>query len=298
MNRAATPRLAAGLVALAVALTVLALCVALSPHAAHAAEAPALFPAPFSVEHRLVQRGPDGDTYEAQTVVDTYGGTTLVSVRPGGSRVIVDFGKRTVTEVSVEKSTFWTLSFSQMGELSRRLAKAEERPSAGSGRAPNVSAKQEVRVAEVADTGRDRLAAPAGVPLRAGARRFRAWVENGPSADVWVDGTVRLSAAALDAMEAFERDALGAASSPAVSPAQLVAAARRAAGAVPVFVRRPLSAAGGTAEDVVTALTPLPAFPQKLLVIGDGFRRVPSPLEEMVAFAEDEASRDSSRLVK
>ena len=45
-------------------------------------------------------------------------------------------------------------------------------------------------------------------------------------------------------------------------------------------------------------LDPLPAFPQKLLVIGDGFRRVPSPLEVMVAFAEEEASRDSSRLVK
>ncbi len=67
---------------------------------------------------------------------------------------------------------------------------------------------------------------------------------------------------------------------------------------MPVRVKRPLAAAGGTAEDVVTALTPLPAFPQKLLAIGDGFRRVASPLEEMVAFAEDEASRDSSRLVK
>ena len=280
---------------------VAALCpVVIVSGSARAGDAPAsvLFPAAFSVEHRLVQRGPDGDTYAAQPVVDTYGGTTLVSVRPGGSRVIVDFGKRTVTEVSVEKSTFWTLSFSQMGELSRRLAKAEERPSAGPGRAPSVSVKQEIRVEEVADTGRDRLAAPAGVPLRAGARRFRAWVENGPSADVWVDGTVRLSPAALDALESFERDALGAASSPAVAPAQLVAAARRAAGAVPVYVKRPLAATGGTAEDVVTALTPLPTFPQKLLVIGDGFRRVPSALEEMVAFAEDEASRDSSRLVK
>jgi len=65
-----------------------------------------------------------------------------------------------------------------------------------------------------------------------------------------------------------------------------------------VRVRRPLSLGGGVVEDVVTALTPLPVFPQKLLVIGDGFRRAPSPLEIMVAFAEDEASRDSSRLVK
>jgi hypothetical protein len=124
-------------------------------------------------------------------------------------------------------------------------------------------------------------------------------VENGPSADVWVDGTVRFSPVALDALESFEKDALGSAAAPTVSSARLVGGARRAAeGAVPVRVRRPLSSAGGIVEDVATSLTPLAAFPQKLLVVGDGFRRVPSPLEDMVAFAEEEALRDSSRLVK
>ncbi len=261
-----------------------------------------LFPAAFSVEHRLVQTDPDGDTFQADSVTDTYGGSTLVSVRPRGSRVIVDFGRRTVTDVSVEKSTYWTLSFSQMGDLSRRLARAEERPSAASAalaRAPSAAGKQDIRIEEVSDGGRALLAAPGGHAPRVGARRFRAYVENGPSADVWVDGTVRLSPAALDALESFEKDALGSAAAPGVSPAQLVGAARRAAGgAVPVRVKRPLSSAGGVVEDVATAVTPLPAFPQKLLIVGDGFRRVPSPLEEMVAFAEDEASRDSSRLVK
>ena len=89
------------------AAAVLALAVPIS-----AADAPAavLFPAAFSVEHQLVQTDPDGDTFRAQPVVDTYGGSTLVSVRPGGSRVIVDFARRTVTEVSVEKSTYWTLT--------------------------------------------------------------------------------------------------------------------------------------------------------------------------------------------
>jgi hypothetical protein len=133
--------------------------------------------------------------------------------------------------------------------------------------------------------------------MRPGTRHFRASTADGVSADVWVDGTIRLSRAALDALEAFEKDALGAGGG--ASPSRLVAAARRAAeGAIPVRVRRPLTAAGGVSEDVVTALAPLPAFPQKLLAIGDGFRRVASPLEEMVAFAEDEAARDSSRLVK
>jgi hypothetical protein len=268
-----------------------------------AADAPAaaLFPAAFSVEHYVVQTDPSGDSFRAQPVVDTYGGSTLVSVRPGGTRVIVDFGKRTVTEVSVEKSTYWTLTFSQMGDLSRRLAKADERPSAppaASLRSAAAVVSQEIRVEDVADTGRDRLAAPGSSAPRAGARHLRAFVMNGPSADVWVDGTVRLSGPALDALESFENDALGSGAA-RVAPARLVAAARRAAnGAIPVHVRRPLAAGGGSAEDVVTSLTPLPSVPQKLLVIGDGFRRVASPLEEMVAFAEDEASRDSSRLVK
>lgn len=258
----------------------------------------ALFPVPFTVEHALLQTDADGSQFRTDTVADTYGGSHLVSVRPGGSRVIVDFVRREITEVSVEKSTYWTLSFSQMGELSRRLARAEQRPSAVSARAPNATVKQDIRVEEVSGVGRDRLAAPGGPAPRVGTRHFRASVENGPSADVWVDGTVRLSRAALDALESFEKDALGSAAAPMVSPAQLVGAARRAGGAVPVRVRRTLGAGGGTSDDTALSLTLLPVFPQKLLVIGDGFRRVPSPLEVMVAFAEEEASRDSSRLVK
>jgi hypothetical protein len=287
----------------AIAFVLVLALAAASAASARAADAPTvLFPAAFSVEHQLVQTDADTTSFRTDPVTDTYGGSLLVSVRPGGSRVIVDFARRTVTEVSVERSTYCTLSFSQMGELSRRLARADERPSAASAtspRASNAAIEQDIRVEEVSDGGRDRLAAPGAPASRAGARRFRAFVENGLSADVWVDETVRLSPAALDALESFEKDALGSGDAPAVSTARLVNAARRAAdGAVPVRVRRPLSSAGGVVEDVVTSLTPLPAFPQKLFVIGDGFRRVPSPLEVMVAFAEEEASRDSSRLVK
>ncbi len=142
-----------------------------------------LFPAAFSVEHQLVQTDPSGDVFRAQPVVDTYGGSTLVSVRPGGSRVIVDFGRRTVTEVSVEKSTYWTLSFSQMGELSRRLAKADERPSAPSAaspRAANAAVKQDVRVEDVTESGRERLAARSGPRRVRGVRHLRASVAGGP----------------------------------------------------------------------------------------------------------------------
>jgi hypothetical protein len=269
-----------------------------APRAARAADVSGtLFPVPFTVEHALVQTDADGSQFRTDTVTDTYGGSHLVSVRSGGSRVIVDFARREITEVSVEKSTFWTLSFSQMGDLSRRLAKAEERPLAASARTPNAVVKPDIRVEEVSDAGRERLAAPGGPAPRAGTRHFRASVENGPVADVWVDGTVHLSRPALDALESFERDALGSTAAFTVSPAELVGAARRAGGAVPVSVRRTL-AGGSTSDDTAVSLTPLSVFPQKLLLIGDGFRRVPSPLEVMVAFAEEEASRDSSRLVK
>ena len=273
-----------------------------APRAARAADAPGvLFPVSFTVEHALIQTDPDGSQFRTDAVTDTYGGSHLVSVRPGGSRVIVDFARREITEVSVEKSTYWTLSFSQMGDLARRLAAADDRPMVARERPPAAlrATAPVVRVEEI-DSGRERQPLAAGLPVsRAGTRHFRASVENGSAADVWVDGTVRLTPAALDALEAFERDVLGAASKDVVPVSALAAAARRAAsGAVPVRVRRSLGADRGTSDDTAVSLTPLPAFPQKLLVVGDGFLRVASPLEVMVAFAEEEASRDSSRLVK
>lgn len=286
------------LIALATRACFASLLVAV-PRAARAADVPgALFPVPFTVEHALLQTDADGSQFRTDTVIDTYGGSHLVSVRPGGSRLIVDFARREITDVSVERSTYWTLSFSQMGELSRRLAKAEERPTSAKVRTL-VLPSPAVKVEEIDASPERQPLAGGAMAVRAGTRHFHASVENGPSADVWVDGTVRLTRAALDALESFEKDALGSAAAPVFSPTQLVGAARRAAGgAVPVRVRRQLSAGGGAVEDTVTALTNLPIFPQKLLVIGDGFRRVPSPLEVMVAFAEEEASRDSSRLVR
>jgi hypothetical protein len=287
---------------LALAFALLALCAALAPRSARAADAPGvLFPVSFTVEHALVQTEPDGSQFRTDAVTDTYGGSHFVSVRPGGSRVIVDFARREVTEVSVEKSTYWTLSFSQMGDLARRLAVAEERPMIAKGRQPAAlaTAPPVVKVEEI-DGARERQPLAESFPAaRVGTRHFRASVENGPAADIWVDGTVRLTPAALDALEAFERDVFGAASKDEVPMSSLAAAARRAAGgAVPVRIRHSLGADRGMSDDTALSLTPLPAFPQKLLVVGDGFRRVASPLEVMVAFAEEEALRDSSRLVK
>lgn len=283
------------LLTLAFALTLLFLATG-----ARAADAPgALFPVSFSVEHVLVQTDADGTSFTTDPVTDTYGGSHLVSVRAGGSRVIVDFARREITEVSVEKSTYWTLSFSQMTDLARRLAKADERPERSTLARPRPvpAAASAVKVEEV-DASRERQPLAAGSPGARPARHLRAFVENGPSADVWLDGTVRLTPAALLALESFERDVLAAASKDDAPAHVLTAAARRAGGgAFPVRVRRTLGA-GGTSDDTALSVVPLPAFPQRLLAVGDGFRRVPSPLEVMVAFAEEEASRDSSRLVK
>jgi hypothetical protein len=130
-----------------------------------------------------------------------------------------------------------------------------------------------------------------------------------------VDPSLPLAPAALSALESFEGDALGATvAASARSSAELIAAARRSAGALPVRTKSSLSSlsleekspavasssasSSGSIEDIALRAEALSALPDKLLKIGDGFRRVPSPLETMVAFAEEEASRDSSRLVK
>ena len=118
--------------------------------------------------------------------------------------------------------------------------------------------------------------------------------------DVWVDPSLPLGPAALAALETFENDALGSTVSPEVRTAsELEAAARRSGAGVPVRTRRsPAEGSSGSFEDVALRAEPLAALPQKLLKIEDGFRRVSSPLEAMVAFAEEEASHDSSRRTK
>ena len=264
---------------------------------AAAADAPSvLFPAPFAVEHQLVQTDSDGSEFRTDPVTDTYFGSHLVSVRADGSRVVVDFVRREITEVSVRKSTYWTLSFSRMGDLSHRLGRAQGGLAAAAPARPAAAgARPVIRVEEVGSDTSGRLPLTATAGAKPGIRHVRAFVEPGNAVDVWLDGSMRLGAAALDALEAFENEALGAGAPDGVGPAALVAAARRAAdGGVPLRVRRPLPG-GGTSEDVVLSLRPLPSVSQSLLVVGEGFRRVVSPLEEMVAFAEEEAARDPSR---
>ncbi len=90
-----------------------------------------LFSEAFRVEHHLEQMDESGDRMISEAVLDTYGGSWIVSERPDGSRMIVDFSRREVTEIRPQRSAFWTVSFDRLGELHRRLAAAEGLTPAG-----------------------------------------------------------------------------------------------------------------------------------------------------------------------
>jgi hypothetical protein len=269
------------------------------------ASAAVAFPKAFVVEHQHVETEADGSTFTTDPVTDYYGGSWLVSVHANGSRVILNFARREITEVDAAKGTYWTLTFRQMGDLRRRLQKAEERPAATSpqpSRSAQAIQKPEIRIEEVPETANStgRTARSASAAGRPGLRHIKASAKGAPAVEVWVDPALPLGPAALTAIESFEHDAVGSTVSSDVRTAsELESAARRAGAGVPVRTRRsPAEGASGSFEDVALRAEPLAALPQNLLKIDEGFRRVSSPLENMVAFSEEEASRDSSRRTK
>ena len=108
------------------------LCAAggLAQSAAPSAGGAALFPAPFAVEHGVVQTDADGTRFASEPVTDYYGGSWIVSVRPDGSRLVVDLARRELTEIRPDRSTYSVLSFSRFAELKARLGRAERAPGA------------------------------------------------------------------------------------------------------------------------------------------------------------------------
>ena len=263
---------------------------------------PSLFPAPFVAERRVTEYDA-GDRVEHQTptVTEHYGGSHLVASAGGEDRTIVDFARREITEVSVTKGTYWVLSFGRMRELRERLARAD---AAASGASPKPAARTgaasgqqppRIQVVDVAASARPG-------PLSTGARHVRASAAGSSLAvDAWVDGRVRLGAEARDALRNLETEALGPVGSERPEAAELLAAARDfVEGAFPVRVRRPVldadgRASGGAVEDEVVRLEPLASFPGKLLVVPEGLKRVASPLEAMVAVAEEDAALRQGR---
>ena len=254
------------------------------------------FPAPFVIEHHLVDASLGGTPLTGETVRDTYGGSFLVSERPDGSRTIVDFARRELTEVRPTEGTYWSLSFGRFAELRKRLEDAETTETTPEVRAQAARERRPVRIEEVAD-GADGKARGALSTTNGVGRRLRASVEGGPALDVWLDASApRLAAAGVTALADFERNVLGAADGE-VGPADLLEAVRlKEGGALPVRTRRSVGRTDAISDDgpyletVVTKVTPVPALPAALVLVPEGLRRVPSPLEVVVSWAEDEAA--------
>jgi hypothetical protein len=245
----------------------------------------------------------------------------IVSVRPDESRVIVDFSQRQVTEIKPASSSYSVLSFDQMVELQRRLRAADR---AQVGLPPQEPEVQDEREPEPGEPGfkltdaplRDGIdpaskAAGGGDLLdRPGVRHLRITLDQpakassgeSPVVDVWVDPNLRLGPAALTALDRFENEVLTPYATDDVPFSRYVAAARQqSGGAFPIRTSRPLAADGakagaGSVHDIATRLEPLAEVPEELLEIPDGFQRTVHPLEQMVAFAEEEAELNQRAL--
>ena len=286
-----------------------ALALAAAAAAAQPGSGP-LFPEPFRVEHHLVQEDGDGSRFVGEPVVDTYGGSWVVSQRPDGSRLIVDLVRRELTEVRTEKGTYWTVSFDRFAELQKRLQaaqvtraaeKAVEKMAVTSGsRQQGEPAAAELVVTEVRGAEGERGArqakagSTAGVADRPGVRHLRVAVKGEASEgafEVWVDPSVRLTPAALNAVGGFE--SIFSEKSAAATPGRALAAARaHASGALPVRTVRPVATGTGYVEDASTKVERLERFPSELVEIPEGLKRVPHPLEAAVRFLEEDAERN------
>jgi hypothetical protein len=271
--------------------------------AAEHTKAEALFAAPFVVEHHVVQTDADGTASATEPVTDYYGGSWIVSVRPDGSRLVVDFARREVTEIRPAASTYSTLGFERLSELNRRLRRAGG-TSTGERAAVTAPAGAQrteaafgaaIQVQRVPEGGGASLSARAAGATAQGVVRLKVTAGAGASPiEVWCDPRVKLSEQARGAVAELEANVLEGGAGAAAGPATMLAAARGyAQGAFPVRTFRKTGAIAGAAtiEDVATHLEPLERFQTDLVKVPDGYRRVPHPLEVMVAFVEEEATR-------
>ncbi len=258
-----------------------------------------LFPSPVAVTHSVVHNEPDGSVWVSDPVTDTYGGSWIVSERADGSRLILDFTRREITEVRPDKGTYTVLGFERLAQLLRDYA-ALEGPARDA--AAKAAGEPELVVVEIGDAAVPRAKALSGSEVmaaaRSGVRHFQVRLSadaaaESPVLEAWADGGLRFPERALDVIDDFERDVLSAAApDPPLSMKAAALARREAGGGVLLMTRRAMVAGRpetGTVEDVATRIEPLPAVPKALLNVPDGFRRVPHPLEMMVAHAEREA---------
>jgi hypothetical protein len=268
-----------------------------------------LFPQPFLVEHHLVQTDTDGSVMVGEPVVDRYGGSWLVSERPDGSRLVIELAARTITEIDANAGTYSVITFDQLAELQRRLQRAELEQYGAVAEAGIDKARPQPRFAVTETSVGEKLATTTGAARRMlerdGVKRLQVRIEDPEAAkstealvvDVWVDPAVRLTPAAMEGFEAFDRALAATHKTDEVPFSSYVRAGREhAGGALPIRTRRPSSAVAARAgdasiiEDVVTRIEQLEELPVELVKVPDGFRRVPHLLEQLVAYAEEQAA--------
>lgn len=263
-----------------------------------------LFPAPFLVEHGVVQTDADGTVFATEPVMDYYGGSWIVSERADDSRLVIDFARREITEIRPESASYTVIGFDRMAGLLRELHAIEGggAPAAKAAVADSDDEGPRLRVVEarVGEEAHLKLASQAN-PLieRPGVRHLKVLRDDprtGQTAtvlDAWFDPQIRFGRTALEALDGFEAEVLGATSAnEKSSPSAALALARGEAGSLPILTVRSASFDGsgaGLVEDSARRVEVLDAFPVDLVSAPEGFRRTPHPLELMVAHAEREA---------
>lgn len=264
-----------------------------------------LFPAPFVVEHSLVQVEPDGSRFETEPVADHYGGGWIVSLRPDGSRLMLDMVRREMTELWPDHGSYAVLSFDRFAALTRRLSIAEGEIAQDADLPSRDSWRLVLQEREPARESRDTKSGVDGrKPFQLPGTRHLVVRASHPDADlertaplpvdIWASPEIRLGAAALEGLEDLDRTLAGGRGG-VPTAAEMVAEARRAAdGAFVVRTVRRIRVGDrpddvATIEDVAHRAEPLDALPADLLEIPDTYRRVAHPLEVMVEHAEAEA---------
>ena len=285
---------------LSTALSVLVVaCMQMSAMDLSSEEPGGLFPDSFVVEHRIIQTDADGSVFTTEPVRDTYVGSRIVSERADGSRVIIDFGRRELTEVRTAEGRYTVIGFDRMAQLLRELHAIEHgaqpiiEKSAVRGEPPRlrvIEAKPEPQTkgARVSES----LADQSGVKHLRVLQQSRDTGADLTVADVWFDPRFELGSRGQAALDEFEGEVLSAANPGAVGTRALAAARKEAGGAVPIHSLRPLDAGNpdsGTIEDVAGRVEEVATVPPDLLTVPDGFQRVAHPLELMVAHARSEA---------
>jgi hypothetical protein len=263
----------------------------------------ALFPQPFSVEHSIVQTDADGSVFTTEPVVDTYVGSRIVSERVDGSRMIIDFARREITDIRTNEARYTVIGFDRLADLLRELQVIESGGSPSPAKSARGDDLPSLRVVEADGPAATKSSVSSGALVkRAGVRHLRVLEQTDDNAaettvlDVWFDPQLRLGERSLSALEEFELEVLSVTSKNATAARSLAAARHEAGGALPILTLRPVIAGSdeaGTIEDVSSRVERVNAVPPELVTIPDGFERVPHPLEMMVAHARSEAELNS-----